>query len=132
MIALDVRTGRIVWQTFALPDNGGQPGGFAGGAFLNPPAIDVENGLVFGAAGQLFTQPATVTACLAAAQGGWDEACFPPNAWVVPRYRTGRAAPWLWQRSAAVVSAVGRQLQRVGLCKIRRERFPRTHRRTLA
>ena len=64
MIALDIRTGRIIWQTFVLPDNGGVPGGFAGGAFVNPPAIDVENGLVFGAAGQLYTQPASVTACL--------------------------------------------------------------------
>jgi polyvinyl alcohol dehydrogenase (cytochrome) len=26
MIALDIRTGRIVWQTFVLPDNGGVPG----------------------------------------------------------------------------------------------------------
>ena len=58
MIALDIRTGKIVWQTFVLPDNGGMPGGFAGGAFVNPPAIDVENGLVYGAAGQLYTQPA--------------------------------------------------------------------------
>ena len=58
MIALDIRTGRIVWQTFVLPDNGGEAGGFAGGAFVNPPAIDVENGLVYGAAGQLYFQPA--------------------------------------------------------------------------
>jgi polyvinyl alcohol dehydrogenase (cytochrome) len=77
--ALDIRTGQIIWQTFVLPDNGGVPGGFAGGAFVNPPAIDVENGLIFGAPGQLYTQPASVTACLAAAPGGWDEACFPPG-----------------------------------------------------
>ena len=81
MIALDIRTGRIIWQTFVLPDNGGVPGGFAGGAFVNPPAIDVRNGLVFGAAGQLYAQPASVTACLAAAPGGWSESCFPANAY---------------------------------------------------
>lgn len=81
MIALDIRTGKIVWQTFVLPDNGGVPGGFAGGAFVNPPAIDLENGLVYGAAGQLYTQPATVTACLAADPDGWDEACFPAGAY---------------------------------------------------
>lgn len=79
--ALDIRTGHIEWQTFVLPDNGGVPGGFAGGAFVNPPAIDVENGLIYGAAGQLYNQPASVTACLAAAPGGWDDACFPSGAY---------------------------------------------------
>jgi polyvinyl alcohol dehydrogenase (cytochrome) len=81
MIALDIRTGQIKWQTFVLPDNGGVPGGFAGGAFVNPPAIDIEEGLVFGAAGQLYAQPAAVTACLSNDPDGWDEACFPANAY---------------------------------------------------
>jgi polyvinyl alcohol dehydrogenase (cytochrome) len=79
--ALDIRTGQIIWQTFVLPDNGGVPGGFAGGAFVNPPAIDVDNGLIFGAAGQSYNQPASVTACLAAVPGGWDENCFPAGAY---------------------------------------------------
>ena len=39
MIALNARTGRIVWQTFVLPGNTG----FAGGAFVNPPAIDAAS-----------------------------------------------------------------------------------------
>jgi polyvinyl alcohol dehydrogenase (cytochrome) len=81
MLALDVDTGRIVWQTFVLPDNGGVPGGFAGGAFVNPPAIDRENGLIYAAAGQLYNQPASVTACLAAAPDGWSEDCFPAGAY---------------------------------------------------
>ena len=81
MLSLDARTGRILWQTHVLPDNGGVPGGFAGGAFVNPPAIDVENGIVVGAAGQLYTQPASVTACLAAAPQGWSEDCFPAGAY---------------------------------------------------
>jgi polyvinyl alcohol dehydrogenase (cytochrome) len=81
MIALDVRTGRKIWQTFVLPDNEGVPGGFAGGAFVNPPAIDVRNGLVFGAAGQLYAQPAGVTACLTDKPGGWSESCYPRGAY---------------------------------------------------
>ena len=81
MIALDIWSGKIIWQTFVLPDNGGVPGGFAGGAFVNPPAIDVENGLIYGAAGQLYFQPASVAACLAAAPGGWSESCFPHGAY---------------------------------------------------
>jgi polyvinyl alcohol dehydrogenase (cytochrome) len=94
MVALDIRTGAIVWQTFVLPDNGGLPGGFAGGAFVNPPAIDLDNGLLYGAAGQLYTQPASVTACLAAAPNGWSEACFPEDAYfnsvIAFDLRTGR------------------------------------------
>ena len=80
MSALDVGTGRVVWQSFVLPDNGGQPGAFAGGAFVNPPAIDEARGLVLGASGQTYTQPAAVAACLAAAPGGWSEACLPADA----------------------------------------------------
>ena len=52
--ALDVRTGQLIWQSFVLPDNGGIPGGFAGGAFVNPPAIDPEHGLIYSASGQLY------------------------------------------------------------------------------
>lgn len=81
MVALDVRTGRIVWQRFVLPDNGGVPGGFAGGAFVNPPAIDIRNNLVVAAAGQLYAMPAGVEACLAAAPDGWSEDCFPRGAY---------------------------------------------------
>ena len=42
VLALDVHTGQILWQSFVLPDNGGVPGGFAGGAFVNPPAINAR------------------------------------------------------------------------------------------
>jgi len=80
VLALDARTGRIVWQSFVLPENGGRPGGFAGSAFVNPPAIDVKNGLVYAGAGQLYTQPADVSICLAAAPGRWSEVCFPKDA----------------------------------------------------
>jgi polyvinyl alcohol dehydrogenase (cytochrome) len=80
MVALDIRTGRIVWQTFALPDNGGVPGGFAGGAFVNPPAIDLENGLIYAAAGQLYTWPEALDPCFETPEG-WDEACFPKDAY---------------------------------------------------
>ena len=81
MIALDARTGHILWQTFTLPDNGGLPGGFAGGAFVNSPSIDRRHGLVIAAAGQRYTTPASVADCLAAAAEHWDETCFPPGAY---------------------------------------------------
>ena len=104
LLALDAHTGRIVWQTFVLPDNGGQPGGFAGGAFVNPPAIDRGHGLVYGGAGQLYTQPDAVTACLAATPGGWSEACFPSgayfNAVVAFDLRTGQPR-WAFRGAGA-------------------------------
>jgi polyvinyl alcohol dehydrogenase (cytochrome) len=81
MIALDTRTGRIIWQRFVLPDNHGQPGGFAGGAFVNPPVINIKDGLVYAAAGQLYAQPTAVTDCLAADPDGWNEECFPHDAY---------------------------------------------------
>ena len=94
IVALDARTGRIIWQTFMLPDNQGVAGGFAGGAFVNPPAIDVEHGLLYAGVGNLYRQPEAVTACLAAAPNGWSEACFPAGAYhhslVALDLRTGR------------------------------------------
>ena len=94
LVALDTRSGRIVWQTFVLPDNKGQPGSFAGGAFVNPPAIDVDHDLIYAGAGNLYSQPAGVTTCLATAPGGWDEDCFPAGAYfhsvVALDLRTGR------------------------------------------
>lgn len=79
LVAVDTRTGRIIWKSFVLPDFGG-PGGFAGGAFVNPPAIDTDLGLIYAASGQLYTQPPEVTQCLAAAPGNWSESCFPKSA----------------------------------------------------
>ncbi|KDO82850.1 hypothetical protein CISIN_1g039692mg, partial [Citrus sinensis] len=39
---LDVRNGRIIWQTYMLPDNGGKRGGYSGAAVWgSSPAIDV-------------------------------------------------------------------------------------------
>jgi polyvinyl alcohol dehydrogenase (cytochrome) len=81
MLSLDARTGRILWQRYVLPDNFGSPGGFSGGAFVNPPAIDVENGLVYAATGQLYSQPDSVTECLAGEPGNWSERCFPAGAY---------------------------------------------------
>src|SRR5262249_51352699 len=41
VVALDVNTGKVLWQTYTVPDNGGQPGGYSGGAVWgSTPAID--------------------------------------------------------------------------------------------
>src|SRR5581483_7777593 len=45
IVALDAETGRLLWRTYSLPDNGGLPGGYSGATMFSPPAVDVRAGL---------------------------------------------------------------------------------------
>jgi len=80
LVALDIHTGQIVWKTYTMPDNGGKPGGFSGGAALAIPAVDAGKGLIYFATDHQYTQPDTVVACLAAAPDDWKPGCYPPEA----------------------------------------------------
>src|SRR5262245_39783042 len=77
IVAVDARTGQLLWRTYSLPDNGGVPGGYAGATMFSPPAVDVSAGLVYGTFGQPYTEPASVTACHTA-RGGFTESCEQP------------------------------------------------------
>jgi polyvinyl alcohol dehydrogenase (cytochrome) len=107
IVALNARTGEMLWQTYSLPDNGGVPGGYAGATMFAPPAVDVAAGLVYGTFGQPYTEPPSVLACHAA-HGGFSESCEPPGAFFksivafdmktgAPRwsYRVQGHDPWL-------------------------------------
>ncbi len=107
IVAVDARTGHLLWRTYSLPDNGGVPGGYAGATMFSPPAVDVSAGLVYGTFGQPYTEPASVTACHAA-HGGFTESCELPGAYLksvvafdmktgAPRwsYRVQGHGPWL-------------------------------------
>jgi polyvinyl alcohol dehydrogenase (cytochrome) len=63
IVALDANTGRMLWKTFDMPENGGQPGGYSGGAVWQPPAIDPKRGTLFIGTGNNYTAPADVEAC---------------------------------------------------------------------
>jgi polyvinyl alcohol dehydrogenase (cytochrome) len=63
VVALDVKTGAMLWKTFDMPDNGGKPGGYSGGAVWQPPAIDPHRGTLFVGTGNNYTAPASVEAC---------------------------------------------------------------------
>jgi polyvinyl alcohol dehydrogenase (cytochrome) len=63
VVALDAKTGAILWKTFDMPENGGQPGGYSGGAVWQPPAIDPQRGSLFIGTGNNYTVPADVEAC---------------------------------------------------------------------
>lgn len=106
MVALDARTGQVLWRTYSLPDNGGVAGGYAGATMFSPPAVDEDAGLVYGTFGQTYTEPASVTACHTA--HGFDESCEQPGSFLksivafdvrtgAPRwsYRVQGHTPWL-------------------------------------
>jgi polyvinyl alcohol dehydrogenase (cytochrome) len=63
IVALDAKTGQMLWKTFDMPENGGQPGGYSGGAIWQPPAIDPRRGTLFVGTGNNYTAPADVEAC---------------------------------------------------------------------
>jgi len=63
VVALDEKNGAMLWKTFDMPDNGGQPGGYSGGAVWQPPAIDPKRGTLFVGTGNNYTAPADVEAC---------------------------------------------------------------------
>ena len=63
IVALNEKTGAILWKTFDMPENGGQTGGYSGGAVWQPPAIDPKRGALFIGTGNNYTAPADVEAC---------------------------------------------------------------------
>jgi polyvinyl alcohol dehydrogenase (cytochrome) len=63
VVALNTKTGAILWKTFDMPENGGRTDGYSGGAVWQPPAIDAKRGLLYIGTGNNFTAPADVEAC---------------------------------------------------------------------
>ena len=76
MVALDANTGRILWQTFDMPDNHGQSDGYSGGAIWQPPAIDAARGLLYAGTGNNYEVPQSVKTCLASTTGSAQSNCF--------------------------------------------------------
>lgn len=76
--ATDVTTGKLLWRQYVLPDNGGKPGGYSGGAVWGgTPAIDPLHGTVFVTTGQNYSVPRSVLDCEAG--GGTPAQCFSPD-----------------------------------------------------
>jgi polyvinyl alcohol dehydrogenase (cytochrome) len=63
VVALDAQTGKMLWQTYTVPDNGGVQGGYSGGAVWQEPAIDPKRGSLYVGSGNNYTVPADVAAC---------------------------------------------------------------------
>ncbi len=81
LVALDARTGQILWKTFDMPDNGGRTGGYSGGAVWQPPAVDPGRGLLFVGTGNNYSAPSSVEACQAQAikSNNMDPDCTAPD-----------------------------------------------------
>ncbi|KAL3654204.1 hypothetical protein CASFOL_003885 [Castilleja foliolosa] len=86
LVKLDVRTGRIIWQTYTLPDNGGQRGGYSGAAIWgSSPSIDPIRGHVYAGTGNLYLAPDDVLRCQARQNNqttppSQPDQCFGPDA----------------------------------------------------
>src|SRR3989442_384084 len=47
IVALHAQTGRILWRSYSLPDNGGVPGGYASATMFSPPAVHLQARLLY-------------------------------------------------------------------------------------
>jgi polyvinyl alcohol dehydrogenase (cytochrome) len=78
MVALNTHTGAVVWKTYTVPDNHGQPGGYSGGAIWgSTAAIDVRRGRLYTATGNNYQIPTAARDCLA--HGGSRQTCISPD-----------------------------------------------------
>jgi polyvinyl alcohol dehydrogenase (cytochrome) len=79
LVALNAQTGKILWQTFTVPDNGGQPDGYSGGAIWQPPAVDLVSGSLYVGTGNNYQVPEAVENCIATSPENQQTACFAPD-----------------------------------------------------
>jgi polyvinyl alcohol dehydrogenase (cytochrome) len=63
VVALDAKSGAMLWKTFDMPDNGGRTDQYSGGAVWQPPAIDPKRGTLFIGTGNNYTAPESVEDC---------------------------------------------------------------------
>jgi polyvinyl alcohol dehydrogenase (cytochrome) len=78
VVALDAGTGKVLWQTYTVPVNGGQTGGYSGGAVWQPPAIDSAAGIIYIGTGNNYSVPQSVEDCQSQASAGSRMSCFDP------------------------------------------------------
>ncbi|MFN6441486.1 MAG: PQQ-binding-like beta-propeller repeat protein [Nostoc sp. DedSLP01] len=83
MTSVDLTTGKILWKTYTVPDNGGQVGGYSGASVWgSTPAIDPKRKLVYIATGNNNDVPQKAKDCIAKLSSSTpsDESqCLDPN-----------------------------------------------------
>ena len=63
VVALDANSGKLLWKTYVVPDNGGKPGGYSGGPVWQPPAIDPVRRQLYVGTGNNYSAPDSVLEC---------------------------------------------------------------------
>jgi polyvinyl alcohol dehydrogenase (cytochrome) len=81
VVALDAKTGKMLWQTYDMPDNHGALNEYSGGAIWQSPAIDAGRSLLYIGTGNNYTVPPDVEACEQQAQavGNTAKDCTAPD-----------------------------------------------------
>ena len=81
VVALDANTGKLLWKTYVMPDNGGNTGGYSGGAIWQPPAIDPIRHQLYIGTGNNYSAPQSVLDCetQAIADHNPDADCTAPD-----------------------------------------------------
>ncbi len=90
VVALNPATGAIIWKTYTVPDNGGQPCttnnppsgcAYSGGAVWDSPAVDVATNRLYIGTGNNYTAPDAAVACAtqALANHTSDANCTSPD-----------------------------------------------------
>jgi polyvinyl alcohol dehydrogenase (cytochrome) len=77
VVALDAKTGAIMWKDYMSPPNGGVPGGYSGDAVWSTPAVDPATDTLFVTTANNYSIPASATACESA--GGTPAQCLAPD-----------------------------------------------------
>jgi polyvinyl alcohol dehydrogenase (cytochrome) len=71
VVALDANTGKVLWQTYTVPDNGGQPGGYSGGAVWgSTPVIDPKRNSIYVGTGNNYSVPVKDELCAQNSKNG--------------------------------------------------------------
>ena len=67
MVALDLNTGKILWKTYTVPDNGGGTNGYSGGAVWgSTPVVDAKRNSLYVGVGNNYSVPIMDETCAAA------------------------------------------------------------------
>ncbi|KAG9159780.1 hypothetical protein Leryth_007787 [Lithospermum erythrorhizon] len=62
--SLDANTGKMLWKTYMLPDNGGKVGGYSGASVWgSSPSIDISRSHIYIATGNLYSVPPHIEQC---------------------------------------------------------------------
>ncbi|MFP5207872.1 MAG: PQQ-binding-like beta-propeller repeat protein [Acidobacteriota bacterium] len=77
VVALNARTGEMLWQTYDMPDNKGNTDQYSGGAIWQEPVIDPGRHVLYVGTGNNYTAPASVLACQTAHPAATN--CAAPN-----------------------------------------------------